>query len=99
MLKTLRVFEGVFTFETSAKFQHDESTRIEVKLMPNRQILVFTLAFLTAALTAAAVVLLLRRPRRDAVLDEAPLPEIDPDTSGGDWLPAADDPDAWWGTR
>ena len=67
--------------------------------MPNRQTLLFTLAFLTAALTAAAVVLLLRQPRREAVLAEAPLPEISPDTSDNDWLPTADDPDAWWGTR
>ncbi len=67
--------------------------------MSNRQTLLFTLAFLAAALTAAAVVLVLRRPRRDAVLAEAPLPDIDPGTPGSAWLPAADDPDAWWGTR
>ena len=67
--------------------------------MPNHQTLLFTLVFLAAALTAAALVLLLRRPRRDAVLAEAPLPEIDPGTPGSAWLPAADDPDAWWGTR
>lgn len=67
--------------------------------MSNRQTLLVTLAFLAAALTAAAVVLVLRRPRRDAVLAEAPLPDIDPGTPGSAWLPAADDPDAWWGTR
>ena len=67
--------------------------------MPNHQTLLFTLVFLAAALTAAALVLLLRRPRRGAVLSEAPVPEIDPDTPGSAWLPAADDPDAWWGTR
>ena len=68
--------------------------------MPNRQSLLFTLAFLTAALVAAAVVLLLRHPRPTLVLaEEVPPPEIEAEPPGGDWLPAADDPDAWWGVR
>ena len=66
--------------------------------MPNRQTLLFTLAFLTAALAAAAVVLLLRRPRPALLLTEdAPAPEIEAEPPGGDWLSAADDPNAWWG--
>ena len=66
--------------------------------MSNRQTLLFTLAFLSAALVAAAVVLWLRRPRRASVLtEEVPPPEIEARPPGGDWLPAAHDPDAWWG--
>ena len=66
--------------------------------MPNRQTLLFTLAFLPAALVAAGVVLLLRRPRRALVLTEGALPpEIEAESPDGDWLPATDDPDAWWG--
>ena len=66
--------------------------------MPNRQMLLFTLAFLPAVLVAAGVVLLLRRPRRTLVLtQDVPPPEIEAESPGGDWLPATDDPDAWWG--
>ena len=69
--------------------------------MPNRQTFLFPLTFLIAALVAAAVVLLLlRRPRPTLVLaEEVPAPEIEAEPPGGDWLPAADDPDAWWGVR
>jgi len=66
--------------------------------MPNRQMLLFTLAFLPAVLVAAGVVLLLRRPRRILVLtQDVPPPEIAAEPRGGDWLSATDDPDAWWG--
>ena len=48
--------------------------------MTTRQILLFTLTFLAAALTAAAVVLLLRRPRQASVsIDASPPPMVGPE--------------------
>jgi hypothetical protein len=48
--------------------------------MSTRQTLLFTLTFLAAALTAAAVVLLLRRPRQEPIpIDVTPPPMVGPE--------------------
>ena len=80
--------------------------------MKTRQILLFTLTFLAAALTAAAVVLLLRRTGQTSVHIDVPPQSIEgPDrtsaTSAGatsaarraTWHDSGENSDSWWGVR